>query len=64
LATELSGIIPKQDILQAYDFVMSREPDNRHNFLFIDLTPKKEHLSPFRMNLGFLGFRLILCRAP
>jgi hypothetical protein len=43
---------------------MSREPDNRHNFLFIDLTPKKEHLSPFRMNLGFLGFRLILCRAP
>jgi hypothetical protein len=50
LATELSGIIPKEDILQAYDFVMSREPDNRHNFLFIDLTPKQEHLSPFRMN--------------
>ena len=50
LATELSGIIPKEDILQAYDFVMSREPGNRHNFLFIDLTPKKEHLSPFRMN--------------
>ena len=50
LATELSGVIPKEDILQAYDFVMSREPNNRHNFLFIDLTPKKEHLSPFRMN--------------
>ena len=29
---------------------MNKEPDNRHNFLFIDLTPKKEHLSPFRMN--------------
>ena len=44
------GVIPKEDILQAYDFVMSREPDNRHNFLFLDLTPKKEHPSPFRMN--------------
>ena len=50
LATELSGVIPKEDILQACDFVMSREPDNRHNFLFLDLTPKKEHPSPFRMN--------------
>jgi len=50
LATELSGVIPKHQILQAYDYVMNKEPDNRHNFLFIDLTPKKEHLSPFRMN--------------
>ena len=50
LATELSGVIPKEHILQAYEFVMNREPNNRHNFLFIDLTPKKEHLSPFRMN--------------
>ena len=50
LATELSGIIPKEEILEAYDFVMSRDPNNRHNFLFIDLTKKQEHLSHFRMN--------------
>ena len=49
-ATELSGIIPKDDILKAYDFVMTREPYNRHNFLFVDLNPKLEHPSPFRMN--------------
>lgn len=50
LSTELSGIIPKADILQAYNFVMNREPNNRHNFLFLDLTPKPNHPSPFRMN--------------
>ena len=49
-ATELSGIIPKDDILEAYDFVMTRDPYNRHNFLFVDLNPKLDHPSPFRMN--------------
>ena len=50
LATELSGQIPKKDILDAYEYTMNKEPGNRHNFLFIDLTPKKEHPSPFRFN--------------
>ncbi|CAL6405893.1 unnamed protein product [Bathycoccus prasinos] len=50
LATELSGQIPKKDILDAYEYAMNKEPGNRHNFLFIDLTPKKEHPSPFRFN--------------
>ena len=50
LATELSGIIPKEQILQAYDFVMSRDHENRPNFLFVDLTKTQEHPSPFRMN--------------
>ena len=26
------------------------DPNNRHNFLFVDLTPKKHHPSPYRMN--------------
>ena len=50
LATELSGQIPKKDILDAYEYAMNKEPGNRHNFLFIDLTPKKDHPSPFRFN--------------
>lgn len=50
LTTELSGVIPKEKILQAYNYVMDLDPDSRHNFLFIDLTKKKEHPSPFRMN--------------
>ena len=29
---------------------MNKDPNNRHNFLFVDLTPKKEHPSPYRMN--------------
>jgi hypothetical protein len=36
--------------LEAYDFVMTRDPYNRHNFLFVDLNPKLDHPSPFRMN--------------
>jgi hypothetical protein len=50
ITTELSGCIPKQKILDAYNYVMDYDPDNRHNFLFIDLSKKKEHPSPFRMN--------------
>lgn len=49
-ATEMSGVIPKQKLLDAYNYVMNKDPDNRHNFLFVDLTPKKCHPSPFRMN--------------
>jgi len=49
-ATEMSGVIPKQRLLDAYNHVMDKDPDNRHNFLFVDLTPKKCHPSPFRMN--------------
>jgi hypothetical protein len=37
---ELTGVIPKENILEAYDFVMGREPHNKHNFLFFDLNPK------------------------
>ncbi|CAL6299685.1 unnamed protein product [Bathycoccus prasinos] len=40
---KLSGQIPKKDILDAYEYAMNKEPGNRHNFLFIDLTQKKEH---------------------
>jgi len=29
---------------------MNKDPNNRHNFLFVDLTPKKHHPSPYRMN--------------
>ena len=50
LATELSGNIPKEDILRAYNYVMDKDPENRHNFLTIDLSKKKSHPSPFRFN--------------
>jgi hypothetical protein len=50
LTTELSGVLPKEEILEAYNYVMNKDPNNRHNFLFVDLTPKKEHPSPYRMN--------------
>ena len=29
---------------------MKKDPNNRHNFLFVDLTPKKRHPGPYRMN--------------
>ena len=50
LTTELSGVLPKEEILEAYNYVMNKDPNNRHNFLFVDLTPKKHHPSPYRMN--------------
>ena len=50
LTTELSGVIPKNEIMKHYDYVMNVDPKNRHNFLFVDLFPKKEHPSPFRLN--------------
>ena len=50
LTTELSGVLPKEKIREAYDYVMNKDPNNRHNFLFVDLTPKKHHPSPYRMN--------------
>ena len=50
ITTELSGQIPKEKIQQAYDYVMNKDKDSRHNFLFVDLTKKKSHPSPFRMN--------------
>lgn len=49
-STEMSGVIPKDKLLNAYNYVMEKDPNNRHNFLFVDLTPKKCHPSPFRMN--------------
>tara|TARA_B110000971_G_C19884054_1_gene442106 strand:+ start:485 stop:709 length:225 start_codon:yes stop_codon:yes gene_type:complete len=45
--------IPKENILEAYDFVMGREPHNKHNFLFFDLNPKLGHPSPFRLNYKY-----------
>jgi hypothetical protein len=50
LTTELSGVIPKNEIMKHYDYVMNVDPKNRHNFLFVDLFPKKEHPSAFRLN--------------
>ena len=50
LTTELSGVLPKEEILEAYNYVMNKYPNNRHSFLFVDLTPKKHHPSPYRMN--------------
>ena len=32
------------------ELLMTRDPYNRHNFLFVDLNPKLDHPSPFRMN--------------
>ena len=50
LTTELSGVLPKEEILEAYNYVMNKDPNNRQNFLFVDLTPKKHYPSPYRMN--------------
>ena len=50
LTTELSGVLPKEEILEAYNYVMNKDPNNRHNLLFVDLTPKKHHPSPYMMN--------------
>ena len=59
LTTELSGVLPKEEILEAYtyNYVMNKDPNNRHNFFFLDLTPKKDHLSPYRRTTrtGSLG---------
>jgi hypothetical protein len=57
LTTELSGVLPKEKILEAFDYVMNKDPNNRHNFFFLDLTPKKDHLSPYRRTTrtGSLG---------
>ena len=52
LTTELSGQLPKEKIMRAYDYVMGDEssPDSKYNFLFVDLAPKKNHLSQLRKN--------------
>lgn len=52
LTTELSGQLPKEKIMQAYEYVMGDEssPDSKYNFLFVDLAPKKNHLSQLRKN--------------
>ena len=50
---ELTGVIPKEKILEAYDFVMGREPHNKHNFLLFDLNQKLGHPSPFRLNYKY-----------
>ena len=41
LKTELSGVLPKEEILEVYSYVMNKDPNNRHNLLFVCLTPKK-----------------------
>jgi hypothetical protein len=46
LTTELSGVLPKEEILEAYNYVMNKDPNNRHTFLFVALTPKKHHPIP------------------
>jgi hypothetical protein len=46
---EFSGVLPKEEILRAYDNVMNRDPENGHNFFFVDFRPKKHHPSPHRM---------------
>jgi hypothetical protein len=48
--TELSGVLPKEEIREAYEYIMNKDPNNRLIFLFVDLTPKKHHPSPYRMN--------------
>jgi hypothetical protein len=50
LTTELSGVLPKEEILKAYDYVMNKDTNSRHNFIFLDLTHKKHHPSPYRLN--------------
>ena len=42
-------MLPKEEILRAYDNVMNRDPENGHNFFFVDFRPKKHHPSPHRM---------------
>ena len=33
LTTELSGVLPKEEILEAHNYVMNKDPNNRHKFL-------------------------------
>ncbi len=50
LMTELSGQIPKEKLIRAYNAVMDRDPDDKHACLVVDLNPKPHHPSPFRIN--------------
>jgi len=42
-------VLPKEEILRAYDYVMNEDPNKGHNIFFVDLIPKKHHASPYRM---------------
>jgi hypothetical protein len=59
LTTELSGVLPKEEILEAYNYVMNKDPNNRHNFLFVDLTPKKHHPKPIQDELYRVDFGVV-----
>ena len=39
LMTELSGQIPKEKLIRAYNAVMDRDPDDKHACLVVDLNP-------------------------
>ena len=56
LMTELSGQIPKEKLMKAYNTVMNKDPNDRHACLFVDLNPKPHHPSPFRINFRLVGF--------
>ena len=52
LMTELSGMIPKEKLMKAYNTVMNKDPNDRHACLVVELNPKDHAPSPFRIGIS------------
>ena len=52
LMTELSGQIPKEKLMKAYNAVMNKDPNDRHACLVVELNPKDHAPSPFRIGIS------------
>jgi len=52
LMTELSGMIPKEKLMKAYNAVMNKDPNDRHACLVVELNPKDHAPSPFRIGIS------------
>jgi len=62
LTTELSGVLPKEEILEAYNYVMNKDPNNRNNFLFVDFNSQEAPSQPVQDELHGLGHSLLIIK--
>ena len=51
LTTELSGVLPKEEILEAYNYVMNKDPNNRQKLFIRRLNTQEAPSQPLQVEL-------------
>ena len=51
LTTELSGVLPKEEILEAYNYVMNKDPNNRQKLFIRRLNTQEAPSQPLHDEL-------------